>query len=294
MGSFTLSINRITSIMVVFILLISLTPMTMNVRSEVESHYTWQPSANNATRWQVYPHGWSGYMPCQEIKVTHDEQYYTIYTGTSGIVVWAKTNDYNNPNWIDPEQEPLVGYLPPSGATIVWVHIWAEWLGNYGNIAGQPESVLYFTVNGGTTWYSSGTFPEKRANSLQKYVSQTWDVTNYISWTPEIINNTNFQVKLQAHPTPNTYYYLDYLGISVMWYIGTSPPPEEPEEGGGSTTPSRVVSILWFVGLVGMIGTPPMTIWIFKRQQESGIVSFVIGLAVFMLFFALFLAGMER
>ena len=163
---------------------------------------------------------------------------------------------------------------------------------------------LQLSINGGTSWTSTGigkcVFGTWHPASIYENVDLFfYEVTNWITWTPAILNSNSTMIRSILWPWAGADYAIDYLGLDYLW---TAPNGWIPPLPGGGSAPSDdneypSISLgfnngtFGLVGLIGVVITPPLAIWMVKRENMSK-GKIVMGALIMMsLCGALFLGG---
>lgn len=266
-----------------------------NVSAESSYWRSWFPSANNSTYWTVYPKYSGSVTTAYGAQCAVDSYTQDLYTGSTSIIKYVETNDFTNPDWFGEEtsEDGYSQWMPPANATITSVNVVMYFTSS------RPVTHLYCSVNDKGSWHDSGPI----SSGLGLYV---WNVTALESWTSAMLNSTDTWVKLKAWPSAGSHYYLDYLGFVVYFlapYGGGDPIPEEPEEGPEDSgadytvdmflTGEGIIASLGIVGLIGMIATPALAVFVYRNNQGEGKMNiFVKMLVLFMLFLTFFMVSL--
>lgn len=260
-------------LLVLALLILSISSISQRVVAETNYYVTYHPSANNATYQYNYGKIQYGPVPSSDIYFADDGYYEAIYTSYSGVVYTLISNDFNRENWYDPEIDGYVGYLPPDGANITSVWVIAKFL------SWNPETTLHYTIDGGNNWNMSSTW-----GAGAYYVTLTWNVTSLETWTPLLVNNTDFKVKCTMYPAASIAYFVDYIGIRVHWNIdeedgeGSEDPQDDPETGDGGWDFSYefimdnggIIGMMGVIGFIGLIAIPAGAIVIYRSSHGEG------------------------
>jgi len=295
---------RLIAIMVgMGLLMTSLMLIPAPAAAEITYFYTAAPTAYNGTTWTVYPRYSTSAVDTDSVKAFNDESYHTVYTSTSGIYKWAKTNDFTNTGdwYVDTEGDPFwttVSHMPPDDATIEQVYVVIVFE------AYRPDTTLYFSTDDDYSYNNSGVL----SGSMSPYYgTRLWDVTALADWTPALLNSTDVWLKAKMTPTLGVNYYLDYLGFEVFWsgdYVGGGGgedwvPGEEDLPGPPPLDYSiiydaeGIIGIMGFVGLIGMVATPAIMVYANRQNQGDGKMNlFIKGLVMFMFFLTFFMVSL--
>lgn len=270
---------------IVALVLSSCALLPARVSADISYYVTCLPSANNATYEYHYGKLHYGPVPSSGIWIANDGYYQDIYTPYAGVLFTLNTDDYTKEDWVDPEIDGYVNYLPPDGSNIsaVWV-IAAFQLRN-------PQMTLSYSIDGGDNWNTSGTYGES-----SYIVNIAWNVTSLETWTPALVNSTDFMVKCSMYPTNMIHYYVDYLGVRVHWDVGEAggaeDPPDDPESGEGGWDFSYdfimedggIIGVLGLVGFIGLIVIPAGAIAIYRNDHGDGRISLFVKMLVLWVF----------
>ena len=198
--------------------------------------------------------------------------------------------------WVE---DYFVPWFPPANATITTVYIVAQFAS-----ALTPNLFLEYATDGLTFAHSPMFYGSELAageiDPFNPYYNNTkmWDVTSRETWGNDTFLDPDFTVRMQAFPVPGVNYYLDYLGLIVVWEgagggagdetEGDEPTPWDPDfdiiyiEGG-------LLLVLGSIGFVGMIAVPPVTLMYYRRAEGDRIGAFVKALVAFVFCLTLFM-----
>ena len=226
------------------------------------------------------------------VKVLWDGDDRNLATSLSTRFVYADmftdTGSWTN-YWVE---DYYVPWFPPANNTIYKVYIVAE----FTNGSHTPNLFLEYATDG-TTFAHSGMFYGDELGDTNN-TTKVWDVTSRESWGNDTFLSWDFVVRMQAFPAVGVNYYLDYLGLIVVWegagggswggVTGDEPIPWDPDfdiiyiEGG-------LILVLGAIGFVGMIAVPPVTLMYYRMAEGDRISAFVKALVAFVFCLTLFM-----
>lgn len=255
------------------------------------------PPAYNSSYWTVYPRYSSTHVEADSVE-TFDETYLDLYTGSTGLIKYVRTNDYTNlGEWqdlMDSNFSEPVGFMPPDNATITSVWMIAAFSGYH------PYMRFGFSTNNASSWtYSS--YMAESTSSYMTWGNVGWNVTSLTTWNATLLNSTALWAELKAYPTAGTHYYLDYLGFRVFWWAelegggsgGWDPEPDtepsEPFDYSFIYSAEGMVGMMGLIGLIGMIGIPAAGVYIARNSNDSRINILVKMIALWAFCFSLFM-----
>jgi hypothetical protein len=252
------------------------------------------PPSHNCSYWTVYPRYTGSTTEQDGPKVSSDGDTLDLYTSSTGLHRWVKTNDFTNiTEWIDPggsEYIMPVGFMPPTDATITVVYLSASFT-QY-----RPKMELSFSVDNEGNWTESGSISEYTGLF---YGTWNWNITSLATWTPALLNSTDLWARLDASPTGGTHYYLDYLGFVVYWWAeleGGGDPSiwdEDPPPGTDTEldidynivySAEGIIGIMGLAGLIGMIATPAFAVFVYRANHGEGKMNIFIKMLVLFMF----------
>ncbi len=206
--------------------------------------------------------------------------------------MWVQTSGYTQGM-----MGAYIAFQPaPWNATIV--HINATAIVVTGMGFSTPLSPrLSYTINGGTSWNTSGVLTLIFMANLDppaSFYRVSWNITALESWTANLTKSDNFQVKLTWNALANHDYEVDYVGIQYHWYTGTpagTPAPPSPTDvAGGDVGLPSVMGILGIAGFTGLIAMPAIGIIAWRNSDNRGAL-FLKMLAAMAFCFGLFMAS---
>lgn len=274
--------------------------ITNHAKADITYWSTAAPVSHNSTRDIYYGHYHADLGDIPEAQVINDGNKVDLY-GPVAYTNVITTHDYTNlSEWVDPGEssyrEP-VGFMPPGDATVTAVFVYVVFT-QY-----RPSMNLAFSINNGSSYTESSTFAESRELFMG---ALTWNVTSYTDWTPELLNSTDLLAKGYFYPVAYTHYYLDYLGFVVYWegdYAGGGDLGGDPDEEEYDTGPSYsfdqimseegVIAISGLVGLIGMVMTPTIGIYIYRHGNEETGSLFIKMLVLFMFCLTFFMVSIS-
>ena len=226
------------------------------------------------------------------VKVLWDGSSRNLWTSLTTRFVYCDTftdtGSWTN-YWVE---DYYVPWFPPANATIYKVYIVAEFV----NASHTPNLFLEYAIDG-LTFAHSGMFYGDELGGTNN-TTKAWDVTSRETWGNDTFLAWDFTVRMQAFPVPGVNYYLDYLGLIVVWegagggswggVTGDEPTPWDPSfdiiyiEGG-------LILVLGAIGFVGMIAVPPVTLMYYRMAEGDRISAFVKALVAFVFCLTLFM-----
>ena len=250
--------------------------------------YTHCASAKNSTYWSIYPKYSTGVTVVPQVEIANEAMHKTI--STTALTVYVETNDFTEDEWYHATYIPdeyYSGEMPPDNATLlsVYMEIRFSW--------SHPELTPYFSINDKGSWGTGSTYPESTTNTI------VWNITDAAAWTPAMLRSDDTWCRLKMLPSASVSYYLDYIGLSVMYTLpyGSGGAEEDDLPGFGDKfwtydlSGGGIIGVFGVVGLCGLIATPAWAAWSFKNSDDSRVVVFVKAIVVGMFSLSLFLVS---
>lgn len=190
----------------------------------------------------------------------------------------------------------ITGPDAPNNATIQEVYIVAvvrnAW---YSAHHGAPVRECRLSYGFGTESEPPDSFPlgGQFFITSHQWAEITYRVTNLeTNWTPAMVKSHSLYTFITStdHSLSETSLQVDYVGIMYNWTAGPS-----TYEGAGPIPPGTAVlgyispiGLIGIFGFVGMVATPPVAVWLSRRDGGSKIYAAVMALVTFTVCFGLF------
>ena len=256
----------------------------------VSYYWTWQPSANYSAYLNV-PQDESGDAPDSQIADAVSEDLYYAAGGSSWSYITA---NFTNDTWSSPYPTlPYVVDTPiPDNATIISITLTAKFM------TASPAGYLIYSLDGGSTY---NPFSPELIDA--GYGPMYCNITSMETWTPGMINTTDFWVRGLFSCEAGAHYYLEYLGYICYYSVpdatgyipGEDDPPEDEEDSVDwgdydvVYTAEGIIMVFGLVGMVGMMAMPAIGVYVYRRGDGDAISVFVKVLAAFMIFLTFFM-----
>jgi hypothetical protein len=114
------------------------------------------------------------------------------------------------------------------------------------------------------------------------------EITLNESWNASMLRD-NVWVRLWSDDEGSNNLYVDYVGVYYFWLCGEDS-EEEPSED-AVIWGFGINSALGLTGFIGVIGVPPLAVWVWRHEGGSKIKAFILMTVSFMVCLTLFMSS---
>lgn len=201
------------------------------------------------------------------------------------------TNEFNKTwDFVEHSSDTFQGY-PPANATIAYV-----WVKAYFYSLGMPNCTLSYSLDNQAHWESSPEYPKSTTPVPGSDAWVTWNVTTLETWTPALLLSERTWLSLEMEVPAGVSYYIDYLGLSYLFYLPGEAlpswvdPPEETGTFGWNIGSGPIIGLMGIAGFVGMVIAPGFIVFMVAHAKSGNkFASFVSGICFGAFCFGLFM-----